>query len=304
MNSYHAQLPWSAGILRGLADGLGLELLDPQASELRSDDGRLVLKILHMDTKRRKGDEAMAEAVAQARKMIATWRPDLVVTADDNAAKYLVVPHLANGPTPVVFCGVNWDAAGYGLPTASVTGMVEVQLIKQLVDRLRPFAVGNRVAYIKADTLSSRTEVAHFERVLGTTIDKRLVSTFAEWKQAYRAVQDEADLVLVGNLDGLDPGPAEGEAVAAFVHDVTRIPSGSWDSWVAPLVLCTIATKPEEQGAWCAQAATQILSGVSPGSISVVTNHHARVLLNMRLAKQLGVVFPPEIIEDAEFVGQ
>jgi len=70
---------------------------------------------------------------------------------------------------------------------------------------------------------------------------------------------------------------------------------------MAPFVLITFATHPEEQGRWAATTALKILSGTPPSQIPVVTNKAARVILNMRLAKKLGIRFPMELIDRAAF---
>ena len=79
-----------------------------------------------MDTKRNKSDEYKIAVGREARDLILSWQPDVVITADDNAAKYLIQPYFKDSATPFVFCGVNWTAEEYGFPYSNVTGIVEV----------------------------------------------------------------------------------------------------------------------------------------------------------------------------------
>ena len=54
-----------------------------------------------MDTKRRKGEADKRAAALQAKTIIEEWRPDVVITADDNAARYLIKPHYRDRDTPL-----------------------------------------------------------------------------------------------------------------------------------------------------------------------------------------------------------
>ncbi|GAA4399110.1 hypothetical protein GCM10023187_10490 [Nibrella viscosa] len=65
--------------------------------------------------------------------------PDLVLASDDDAVREVVVPYLKHTATPVVFCGVNWSAEGYGLPVANVTGMLEVVPIRETLETMRRY---------------------------------------------------------------------------------------------------------------------------------------------------------------------
>ena len=60
----------------------------------------------------------------------------------------------------------------------------------------------------------------------------------------------------------------------------------------------------EEQGEWAAETALEILAGKSPKEIPIVTNKEAKIYLNMPLAKRLGIQFPMELINSANFIGE
>jgi ABC transporter substrate binding protein len=225
-----------------------------------------------------------------------------VIASDDNASKYLIVPYYKDGKLPFVFCGVNWDASGYGFPAANVTGMIEVQLIDQIIDTLQNYSAGQRVAFIKGDDLSARKEADFFEKRFATQLDKRFVADFSTWKTEYLALQKEADMILLGNSASIKGWNAE-EALA-LILTATTVPTGNWDAWMAPYSLLTLANKPEEQGRWAAATALQILSGTAAGDIPVTINQKGKVYLNMELAKKLGIKFPIELIERATFTSE
>ena len=111
VDSYHEGYAWGDGIISGIKtvlEGSGVEL-----------------KIFRMDTKRN-GEKAFKESAAlKAKAEIEDFKPDVVIAGDDNASKYLVVPYYKDASLPFIFCGVNWDATGYGFPFKNVTGMLE-----------------------------------------------------------------------------------------------------------------------------------------------------------------------------------
>ncbi len=125
----------------------------------------------------------------------------------------------------------------------------------------------------------------------------RFVKTFTEWQHQYNLLQDEADIILVGNAASIPDWDAD--KAMTFVNEITRVPTGNWDESMKQFNLVTFATVPKEQGEWSAMAALEILNGISPADIPLTTNKVARVSLNMALAKKLGIKFPIELIEQA-----
>ncbi len=58
----------------------------------------------------------------------------------------------------------------------------------------------------------------------------------------------------------------------------------------------------EEQGWWTGKTALRILDGTPPADIPVTTNKESKILLNIQLAKRLGITFPMELLEKATFI--
>lgn len=289
VDSYHDSYPWSAGITAGIQSVLAAQ-------------PHIELKIFRMDSKRQPGEEAKKAAALMAKELIDRWQPDLVISSDDNAARYLLEPYLLNRPLPLVFCGINGSAESYGFPRTQVTGMLEVQLIDQMLATLGPFAKGLRIAFIKGDDLTTRKEADFFDQRFNLRLDRRLVADFASWQQEYRRLQDEADLILLGNTASIAGWDAA--AAQALILNETRVPTANWDSWMAPYSLVTFANSPAEQGEWAATAALQILNGTAPAAIPIATNRKARIYLNMELARKLGIKFPMELIDRATFTSE
>ena len=288
--SYHTgKGEWSAGIKSGIDSVL----------HQRKD---ILFRFMNMDTRLAKSEAVKKAAALRAKDLIDSWNPDVVITSDDNAAKYLIMPYYKNAALPFVFCGINWDASVYGLPYENVTGMIEVQLIRSIVDFLSPFSRGNRLGSLRGDTLSNRKEQDNFDTVLKTKMDARYVKTLEDWKKEFIQMQDQVDILVLGSIRALDTKEASMEEIERFILTNTRIPTAAYDAFMQNIVLVTLSTIPEEQGEWAAEKALEILDGKSPRDIPLVTNKKANMFLNMRLARILGIKFPMEMIEMSRLV--
>lgn len=287
LNSYHQGYEWSDGIERG-------------TQNIFSSYPQIKISYYHMDTKRNNTEEQIKKATEEAKYLIDSINPDLIITSDDNAAKYVIKPYYNNGSIPVIFTGVNWDASSYGFPSSNVTGMIEVQLIDQIIKTLKLYAKGNRIAFLKGKDNSAIKEAEFFEKSFDIKLDKRFVTSFNEWVKTYKALQNEADMILLGNTASI-PDWDSSEAKVIINHE-SLIPTGNWDAWMAQYSLITYATDPEEQGEWAAQRALEIFNGTAPSDIPLVKNKKAKIYVNMELAKKLKIIFPVEFLEISNLV--
>jgi len=287
VDSCHEGNPWNDGIGRGIAAAL--------------KDSGVELRIVRLDLARH-SDEAFARQAAQrAKAAVDEFKPHVVIATDDAAARYFVVPHLKDGPLPVVFAGINWDASAYGFPTRTITGMLEVDLVRPLVRTLREYARGDRVAYLSADTQTQAKVVATYnQQFFNGQMQVRLVRTFDEFRRAYLELQTVADMLITGNYTGI--AGWNDAAARTFIEDATRIPTGYVDGYMTPLVLVTMGKLPEEQGEYAADTALRILRGAKPGDIPLAENKKAVLGLNLVLADKLGIVFSPVLLKNAGIV--
>ena len=288
--SYHVDKgEWTRGIKSGIDSIL----------ENRSD---IVLHVFNMDTRLSKTEEEKRTAALWAKMLIDQVKPDVVITSDDNAAQYLLLAYYKDAQLPFVFCGLNWDVSVYGLPYQNTTGMIEIQLIGKILEYLTPLARGNRIAALRGDTPTNRKEQMHFEKYLKRTMDTRYVQTFTEWKKEFIRLQDEADLLVLGSLRALDLEGSTMKDVESFILETIKIPTAAYDSFMNRIALLTLSTIPEEQGQWAATKALEIIDGTPPNAIPVTTNRKAKIFLNMKLAKILGVKFPMDLIEISHLI--
>ncbi len=288
VDSYHQGYEWSDGIEAGVRSVL---------SETGVD-----LRVVHMDAKRNPSAGFVRAATDHVVKVIEDFRPDVVITSDDVATRHVLAGRYLDSDIPFVFCGVNWDASAYGLPTANAIGMLEVDLVQELFDLLRPYARGVRTGYISGDTPVDHKITDIFnQRWFFGSMQAYFARSMDEFKALFLRAQDEVDILFVRNYAGIADWDLE--AANRFVAENARIPTGAHNPWMAPCAMVTLAKVPQEQGQWAATAALRILSGTSPSRIPMAVNERARLTVNMPLAHALGVILDPALLEAADFVG-
>lgn len=288
--SYENTYEWSAGIARAI--------------EGEFANTGVQLRHFYMDTKNHPAEAEKQAAALKAKALIEEFKPDVVITSDDDAAKYLIVPYYKNGSLPFVFCGVNWDASQYGFPTANVTGMLEVDLADQLIKQLRDYARGDRLGFIGLDGLSERKEAIAYKNYLQLNLQQTyFVKTLAEFEQAFINAQSDVDMLIIANLKGVH-GFELNKAIG-FIENNVRIPVGvTLHQSLARLGLLSMVKLPSEQGKWAAQTALKILKGAVPSDFPIVKNKEGKLILNSWMALQLGVKFKPALLKLGTPVGE
>lgn len=287
VDSYDAEYPPSV-----IMQDAARRILEPAGVEMR---------VVYMDTKQQKSEEHQQQAALEIKDFIESWQPDLVIAADDAASMYLVAPYYRDADLPFVFIGVNWDTRAYGYPYKNVTGQIEVELIQELLAELGKYARGDRIGMLSGDTFTDQKALEYYRDVLDIQFHRvSLVDNFEAWKEAYASLQEEVDVLLVRNNSGI-AGWDDQEA-KSFVQAQTKIPTGTVSTHLAPWVLISYSKVNQEFAEYGATVALQILGGKSPADITITTNKQAKVYLNMRLAKNLAIKFPIELIERATLV--
>ena len=289
VDSYHRGYEWSDGIERAIR-------------EVLFDTG-VDLKVIRMDTKREKNEAAIRTTAVRAKAELDAFDPDVVIASDDNAQKYLIVPFYKDTGLPVVFCGVNESAGMYGYPAANVTGMVEINPVRELIDLLKPYARGNRIGYLAGDVATERKLAdIYAEKVFGGQLKLYMVDTGAEFEKRFLQAQEEVDILYLSNYTGIAGWDAQD--AEEFVSRHTRIPSCSNNGFMDRFVACVLDKSSEEQGRYAALAALKILSGQSPADMPLAANKENRLTVNLQLAKQAGIVFPVSVLKQARVIGR
>jgi ABC-type uncharacterized transport system substrate-binding protein len=256
-----------------------------------------------MDAKRHKEPEEIAQKALEAKALIEAWRPDVVITADDDAAQYLIMPFYKDHPIPFVFCGINWTVKEYGFPYRNVTGMIEVAPIEPLFDQVKALLTAHhRAFYIGANTSTERKNLERFQAVAtrrGIQLDASLVDTTEAWLAAFQRAQ-QYNFIALGSNSGINDW--QDTTVITHIKTSGRRLILTNHEWMMPFAMLGLTKVPEEQGEWAAKIALQILQGVAPSSIPIVPNRKWDIWMNPLLVETAGIVLSKPLMQKAKKV--
>lgn len=194
VDSYNADYPWSAMEREGFNRRIG---------------NAHNVSYLSMDTKRIP-QEQFAQQAEQIWRKIVNQRPDVVVTMDDNALKYLG-QRIVDAGFYLVFMGVNNDPRVYfrdnQIPPG-VGGVLERPLVRHnvaIISMLLPMK-NNRVLLLLDNgtsstgfidhTLNGKTQIDIGDNMLEVVS----IGRFDQWKKKVNAISaNDYDAIIVGN---------------------------------------------------------------------------------------------------------
>jgi len=298
--SFHSPYRWTDGQLAGFKQGLGADV-------------RAEYRILQMDANRNKTPQAKEEKGAEARALIESWQPDLVYTSDDDAARYVIQPHI-NSATPMVFSGVNKNPEDYGFENArNVTGVLEREHFVETVHLLQSIAPGiRRLAIISDDgpqfvpmlqrIQDSRNRIPGV-RIVATDI----VQTYADFQKKVRAYQDQADAILLLGIFTLrdDKGVSVPYPdVLRWMTENSKLPDCSfWIDRIFHGTLAAMTVSEQAQGLAAGQLARGILVNKSaPASLPMKPTAKGHPAINLARARQLGLKIKSTQLLTAEVI--
>ncbi len=288
VSSYHKGYAWSDGVERGLRAAL---------------EGRCELRQFDMDTKRLKSEAEKQQQALEAKGMIESWDPDIVITADDNAAKYLIQRYYRDAETPFVFSGVNWTVEAYGFPYRNVTGMIEIAPIEPTFERAEEVSPNIRSAfYLGADTLTEKKNLKRFQEASarrGVKLEYVLAGTMKDWMAAYQKAQAH-DLIIMGSNAGINDW--DRDEVRAFVGAAAKRLSVTNHYWMMPYTMVGITKVAEEHGEWAGRTALKILGGMQPGEIPIVANSRRDIWINPEVLSAADISLPRGLMRKAKRV--
>ncbi len=283
IDSYHEGYASSDEVLTGIRETL--------------TKSRIRLVTFFMDTKRE--PELALQKAQEATALIQETEPAVIIVSDDNAVKHVVAEHYKEGPTPCVFCGVNWTCEQYGLPTDFVTGMLEVLPVREAVETLwQYYPEARRLVVLSGNTASERKNREVLIPILGEmglSTDYCMVDTYEQWKRQFRLANRSADLIFLpthGAIKGWD-----GTDARAFVAEHIRVPVFTCDDFMMDYAVFGQTKVAREQGRWAAVTTLQILKGTSPREIPVTRNRETRLYLNQGLAARIDFRPPASLID-------
>ncbi len=289
INSYHQGYSSSDDIMEGIMDVLS---------------GKADYQVFFMDTKRKNDTSFIKSQVSQILHEIDKYDPDIIIASDDNAVKYVIEPYFKYHDIPVVFCGVNWSATQYGLPTNSVTGMLEILPIKETVNIVQEsYPTFKTLTVLSENTISEQKNMEIIQTLfeeLDIEISYVLADDFETWKSAFALANEASDIIFLPT-NGAIKNWKDSEA-REFIANNIRKPVITCDDFMMPYTVFGLTKVAKEQGEWAAETSLKILNGAEPNIFPVTTNSTFRYWLNQSLAKKIGYFPSDEIHKKCEII--
>ncbi len=302
--SYHPSLPWHINAREGLLDAL---------------QGRHCLyRAFYMDTKRHPARSWMEQKAQDALKEIGKWKPTVVVTFDDNAAR-LVGGGLLGTSVPVVFLGVNAEPENYGFvkgtrgrPGTNVTGVLERHYFAQTFKLLKALVPNiEKCAVLSDDSYTSKVALDHCRSLVPSfpvkIVGYYTLGTFRGWKEKVLELQKRVDCLLVYNA--LTVRDSKGRVISdreviRWTVEHSRLPDGGvWEVPVKYGLLGGVILTGYYQGYYAGLKVKEILMGKNPGEIPIERPPRGEIAINLARARVLGLRLPLGVLLSARIYG-
>ena len=270
------------------------------------------IEYVYMDTKRHSDLEWKQQAGVLAARRVEDFKPDVVITMDDNAQEFFAAEYAKRPDSPpFVFSGVNGKAEKFGFPRDNVTGVLErpnlvesLELLQKIVPSVKRVVMLSDKSpttdgcWDYAKTLKLPVEVVAYEQPL----------TFDEWKAVVLKYQDSADAfgIYVSrtvHVSAQDETCVPDTELIAWLNEHNKLPTvGFFDTSAKIGIMCGICVSMREQGYVAGKIARGILEGKHPNDFTIAPTTNGRIMLNLKTAEALGIKVRYGIIQNAEEV--
>lgn len=297
--SYHSPWRWTDGQLEGFKHAMAGVPAEYQ--------------VFQMDAKQFSSPAAKEKKGREARALIASWKPDLVYTSDDDVQEY-VVRHYLNSPLPFVFSGVNKDPSAYGFTgSQNITGVLEQEHFVESVRLLQTMAPGaKRIAAVFDDAQMWEPVMARMRERVKQLPGVEIVSwdTIRTWDEfqrkmlGYPSHADAIALVGIFNFKDAAGKNVPYQDVLRWTAENSTLPDiGYWVDRVHFGTLAAVTVSEREQGLAAGRMARQILvEGMSPSSLPMTPTTKGVPVISLARAKKLGLKPVTSVLLSAEVI--
>ena len=313
---------FGAGISQGVSVDTGKKVLvvmsydDSSDAELKIKEGiasvltEAQIKYFFMDTKN--SPQNGSDMAREAYKLYQEFHPDAVITADDNAQSFFVLPYLMGKvETPIVFCGVNDDAGKYGYPTGQITGVLEKKHYQEGISFAQLIVPEiQQIGVIYKENASNIANIAQINKEMSrypvAIVDFKAVRTTQELNGAIAELEEKADALLVLNLAGItdeNGASVNDNQGMELVAMRSRKPTiGSSKREIDSGLLCGVAKLNTEQGLLAATMVKEIFAGKAVADIPVAWNRNGQRVINVTTARKLNITLKPVALIGTDLV--
>ena len=295
---------WTRDVIGGIVQGLA------RGGLKQGDDYQMVSETMAVLT--HKTPEQMQTQASRILADIRARRPDLVLTTDDDALKWV---GLKLDKVPVVFSGVNGNPVRYlssdkidslEKPGHNLTDVYQTTyyrqsllLVKKLVPSARTFAI------ITDKTTTGKTLLESLKTIDSASLplqwkDSFVSDQFSQWEEKIKDWQHQVDAVFVLSANAVLDRQGErmtmNQAIE-WIADHSALPdTACWTEQVQDGILVSATDDGAQQGRFSAALALKILEGAAPGDLPVSTPPNGVPALNLERSKKLSISPPQELM--------
>ncbi len=298
VQSYHTGYPWVDGINKGIQQGLS------------GTDA--TIEYFYMDTKRKPDAKWKEESGKLAMQKVDEFKPQVVITADDNAQTFFATSYNNKEGAPhFVFCGVNAEPGKYGYPASNVTGILERPGFTQLIELIQQVLPNAKKVAFLTDKNETSDPVVTYCKSKPCALDVTYIQpvTFDEWKAAVAQMQTGYDAVIMYNYHTVLKAPG-GEStpfldVIQWTAQNNKLPIFGlmpFDEFKAVSV-AGVCESAVEHGLEAAKIAKAILyEGKKASDFPITTAQKGTMFVNKKCAAATNVKIPYKAAKAADEV--
>ncbi len=281
------------------------------------------ISAFYMDTKRRHTTpEAIRERGRMARERVRRFRPDVVVTLDDNAFRTVAL-ELVDTPVSVVFSGVNTPLSRYNRtrrffeswerPGHNLTGVYETLHFVDAVRTHCRILPGTRKVVFLSDRSPTGTAIRVQvlreleQQDLPVPFEMRVLESWEAYQDAVREIDrwEEPVVLYPGALllhDARGRPRTTAEILPWTVRNCRKPAIPINYAFMAAGMFGGAAVDFAGMGRQAGRMVARILRGEAPGQIAFEQAERVALVFNLDRARQLGIRIPDDILLAADEV--
>jgi len=294
VHSHHPGLTWCISINNGIMD--------------RIKDTGVIWDTFYLDAMRHPDTVSLKHAGEMAMAKVAEFKPDIIITVDDEAQQYFGQYYI-DSDLPIVFCGVNADASKYGYPASNITGLIDRPYFNKALELARRFFSIKKIAVISTDEISSIATLTFIKERLGENEKAifKLVKNFDDWKKEIISYNNSVDLIAVYKfhtvVDKATGNVVDLYTVLNWTVENTKLPTiGFYELSIGDGLLIGVVESGRTHGYKAAEYAIALLEGTPISSLPITQAKGEQNLINRNTAKKLGLKLDKEMLRDVKFV--
>jgi len=269
------------------------------------------VKRVYLNTKNHFRESEKRAAALEARKLIASYKPDVIIASNDDAQLY-VTNYYYNQSEKFVFSGLNDETIAENFKSSNnITGVLERLPLNGLRDMITELVKDKnlgrpiKVVHIACITHTAKQDdeyIQNFKQWGDIRVQpSRLVQVFDEWKKAVLDANQDCDFILISNyrqiaISSDNPTLVTGKEIMEWTVANSKIPViGLKDIAVedgGPLAIFASST---EQGAEAAAMAVNIIQNKLLPTENNVPMKYPRqfiVSMNPKVMEKFGLKLP------------